>query len=190
MLRQPPRSLSIPVTAQINVTADGFCNHDDVAIDDDFMRFAATCIDEADRLVLGRKTYDLFVAHWPAAAKDKSLPEAEQALGRAIDGTPRTVVSRSLAHSDWAGTDLLADLDADRAATLAASDDLLILGSPSIIDQFAGWGLLDRLLLSVHPLLGRSGHRLFEKGHAEGMIYVGSTSTGADIRTLEFARPS
>ena len=62
------------ITAQINVTPDGFCNHDDVVIDDDFMKFAVDIIEKAERLVLGRKTYELFKEHWPAAAKNPSEP--------------------------------------------------------------------------------------------------------------------
>ncbi|MBX7482135.1 dihydrofolate reductase family protein [Qipengyuania qiaonensis] len=177
----------MPVTAQLNVTPDGFCDHDDVVIDDDFMRFAIACLDEAQRLVLGRKSYELFVSHWPKAAHDKTLPEMEQKLGQAIDGIDRTLVSRSLETSDWTGTTILPELDRAAAEKLRSQGDILILGSPSVIDQFAQWRLLDRLLLSVHPTMGGNGKRLFDGRIPSEMKFVRGFETGADVRTFEFS---
>ncbi|TDH34198.1 hypothetical protein E2A64_16075 [Pseudohoeflea suaedae] len=176
------------VTAQLNVTPDGFCNHDDVVIDDDFMRFAVDCVEACQTLVLGRKTYELFVAHWPDAANDTSLPEWEQRLGRAIDGTPRTVVSNSLSGSDWKGTSILRDLNPASAEHVRRSGAVLVLGSPSIIAQFAGWGLLDNVLLSVHPVMGRTGTRPFAKFAPEEMHFARSYPTGPKVMTFEFTR--
>ena len=178
----------MPVTAQLNVTPDGFCNHDDVVIDDAFMRFAIDCLERSQRLVLGRKSYELFVAHWPQAARNKSLPEMEQKLGQAIDGIERTLVSRSVEASDWPGTTILSELDRDAAGKLRSEGDILILGSPSIIDQFARWGLLDRLLLSVHPTIGGTGKRLFEDQMPAEMEFAREFETGANVKTFEFAR--
>ena len=174
------------VTAQLNVTPDGFCNHEDVAIDDDFMAFAVDCLAPADRLLLGRITFEMFASYWPAAARDASLPIWEQRLGQAIDGIDRTVASRTLTGTDWPGTAILPHLDEDSARTLARDGHLLIFGSPSIIAQFAGWGLLDTLLLSVHPVLGRRGLRPFDGTVPEGMTCVSDRQTGAGVRTYRF----
>ena len=176
------------VTAQINVTPDGFCNHDGVAVDDGFMAFAVDCLTPADRLLLGRKTFELFAAHWPAAARDTSLPAWEQRLGQAIDGIDRIVASRTLTKVEWPGTSILSDLDRDSARSLAENGELLIFGSPSIIGQFAGWGLLDRLLLTVHPVLGRQGVRLFGGTAPEDMTCDADWQTGAGVRTYRFVR--
>ena len=153
----------MPLHAQLNVTPDGFCNAEDVVADDDFMNFATDLIDGADRIVLGRRTYELFVVHWPAAARDSTLSLAEQRLGRAIDETPRTVVSRSMTGSAWARTVVLSDLTAESARELAQGGTALILGSPSIITQVAEWGLLDRLHLTAHPVMGGDGVRPFDR---------------------------
>ena len=174
------------VTAQLNVTPDGYCNHDDVMIDDAFMRFAVDCLEACQTLVLGRKTYELFVAHWPRAATDTSLPEWEQKLGRAIDSTPRTVISNTLTRSDWKRTSIERELDRQSAERIRQSGNTLILGSPSIIAQFAGWGLLDRLLLSVHPVIGGTGVRPFAAFAPEPMRFVRSFPTGPDVMTFEF----
>lgn len=151
----------MPITASINVTPDGFCNHDDVATDDDFMNFEAALIESADRVILGRNSYDLFIAYWPHAAKDTALPEAEQRLARAIVDTPRIVVSRSLRDSAWEGTTVLDDFDSYTAREMASSEDLIVLGSPSIFSQLSQWDCIDRYHFVVEPFVGGRGHRLF-----------------------------
>lgn len=176
----------MPVAAQLNVTPDGFCNHDDVAIDDRFMAFAVQCLEGADRLLLGRKTYDLFVAYWPAAARNASLPEWEQTLARSIDAIDKVVVSRSMTASDWGTTSVLADLDEDSARALSMSGRTLILGSPSLIAQFAEWGLLDELMLSVHPVMGRDGMRLFDGSVPAGMFFDHQFPSGSAVTTYRF----
>ncbi|KLE35138.1 dihydrofolate reductase family protein [Aurantiacibacter luteus] len=178
----------MPVTAQLNTTPDGFCRHDAVVADDEFMHFAADLIDAHDRVVLGRTTYDLFVAHWPAAARDSSLSEAEQRLGRAIDQTPRTIVSHGMIGSDWQGTEILDALNADSAAELAERGKALILGSPSIIAQFADWGLLDELRLTVHPVMGEHGVRPFERGQPQGLIAAGEHRLASGVTDFRFIR--
>ena len=174
------------IAAQLNVTPDGFCNHPDVDIDDAFMEFAVRCLDEADRLLLGRRTYDLFVGHWPEAARDPSLPAWEQRLGQAIDGIDRLVVSRDMTGSDWGDTAILHDFTEESARRLGAEATTLVLGSPSIIAQLAAWGALDRLMLSVHPVMGGQGVRPFEGFAPQGMAFERVVETGANIMTYVF----
>lgn len=52
-------------------------------------------------LLLGRKTYDIFVSHWPHVKND---PAADQ-----INEAKKYVVSESLTHSDWKNTIILND---------------------------------------------------------------------------------
>lgn len=175
------------LTAQLNVTPDGFCNHADVVIDDQFNAFAVQCLEEADRLLLGRKTFDLFAGHWPRAAKDASLPEGEQRLARAIDDIEKLVISRSLSESDWKPTSILSDFDEPAARSLSRSGRTIVLGSPSIISQLAAWGALDRLMLSVHPVMGQQGARLFDELVPKTLVFEREFPTGSSVRTYVFA---
>ena len=178
------------ISASINVTPDGFCNHDDVIADDEFARIGARTAADADRLLLGRNTYELFEPYWPRAARDESLPPAQRDLGKAIDGTPRTVVSRSMEVSHWAGTDILRDFDAASAGRLAEQEDVLVFGSPSIIRQLGEWDVLDRLWIFVHPMLSGSGVRLFEPGlaSAPGLNLKELSGLASGVQIFEFGR--
>ena len=159
------------LTAQMNMTPDGFCNHDAVIADDAFLHFAADLVEAADTVLLGRKTFDLFVAHWPDAARDDATQPAERRLAQAIDTTPRLVASRSLGGSDWPGTQIIADLDAPALADATSRGDVLLLGSPSLFDQMAARGALDRIILTVHPMLAGRGHRLLAQSTLDPALY-------------------
>lgn len=153
----------MPITASINVSPEGFCNHDDVVVDDEFTHAEAELIEAADRVIIGRKTFDLFVAYWPDAARNEALGEAERRLAKAIDETPRLAISRSLEQSDWEGTTILKDFDQTVARELAGEEDLIVLGSPSIFSQLSRWDCIDRYHFVIEPMVSGHGQRLFGK---------------------------
>lgn len=178
--------------AQINVTPDGFCNHDAVIADDDFMAFAAALVEEADVLLLGRHSHDLFAAHWPQAAQCPDTGPAEARLARAIDGTQRIVASRRMKSSVWPGTTILPEMTEHSLTDLIAGQNALLLGSPSIVSQLAGWDLIDRYIFSVHPLLAGAGVRMFNAGEASGLAdfqLSGTTPQPSGVNHQQFDRP-
>ena len=173
------------MTAQLNVTPDGFCHHADVVVDDAFMEFAVRCLEESDCLLLGRKTYDLFRDHWPRAAQDAGLPPWETRLARNIDDIDKMVVSRSMTGSVWQPTSIIVDLNEDTARSISATRRTIVLGSPSVIFQLARWGVLDQLMLTVHPVMGREGVRAFAGPAPATMKFEHDFPTGAS-RTYVF----
>lgn len=150
------------LAASINVTCDGFCHHEDVVVDDEFSDVGAAMVEAADRLLLGRRTFEIFADYWPAAARDSNRPASEQRLAKAIVGTPRTVASASLTQSEWEGTSLAKKFDAGAARRLAEREAVLLLGSPSLASQLAAADAIDRYIFLVHPIVAGKGIRLFE----------------------------
>jgi len=178
------------LTASINVTCDGFCNHEDVVADAEFSALGAELVEAADRLLLGRKTFELFEGYWPAAANDPATPAADMRLARAIVDTPRTVLSRTLDHSQWTGTDFLADLDKAAAADLARNQDVLLLGSPSILTLLAGQDAIDRYVFVIHPIVAAGGVRLFENAAAKqpALRSAASRTLASGVQVMELVR--
>src|ERR1700753_3279845 len=72
-------------------------------VDSDFNDFAVAQLDEADTLLFGRATYTDMAAYWPSAdaAQDDSGVTAR------MNGTPKVVVSRTLATADWPVTTII-----------------------------------------------------------------------------------
>lgn len=114
---------------------------------------------EADALLLGRKTYEIFAAHWPNQGPDDPMAEA-------LNTIPKYVVSTTLDTVEWQNSTLINGDVAQRIAELKQQPgkDITITGSATLMRSLLGYGLLDELGLLVHPLVLGKGGRLFEEG--------------------------
>ena len=64
-------------------------------VDEEFSHFALTQLREAGTLVFGRVTYELMAAFWPTLAGHESDPD----VAKAMNTTPKIVISRTLAQA-------------------------------------------------------------------------------------------
>ena len=109
-------------------------------------------------LLLGRKTYEIFAAHWPNVEGD---PLADQ-----FNAVTKFVASRSSRPLAWNNS---VSLGADVAAAVATlkqgeGPDLLLQGSSDLIQTLLAHDLIDEFSLLVFPLVLGRGKRLFGKG--------------------------
>lgn len=112
-------------------------------------------------LLLGRRTYDIFAAHWPFA------PEGDE-IGDLFRRCSKYVLTSSEAPLDWEGSRRLASIDAVAALKQQDGPDLVIQGSSTIYPPLLSRGLIDRLVLMVAPVVLGQGKRLFGDGTAAG----------------------
>jgi dihydrofolate reductase len=140
-------------------------------------------------LLLGRKTYDIFAAHWPHA---ENTEDAD--IARAFNKATKYVASRSTSSFDWANTkwlgpDAVASLKEIKAGN---GPDLVVQGSSDFLQTLLGHGLVDELRLLTFPVLLGHGKRLFGDGIAPASLeLVGSKSTpnGAVVSIYRPAGP-
>lgn len=133
-------------------------------------------------LVLGRKTYDIFAAHWPHASDD--------AGAKPLNDATKYVASRSRPTLEWRNSVLIEGDAADGIAALKQEDgpELQVHGSGNLIQTLLRHDLVDQYRLWVFPLVIGSGKRLFSDGTVpSGLKLVDSTvsSTGVVIGTYE-----
>lgn len=127
-------------------------------------------------LVLGRRTYDIFAAHWPHASEE----DGAGPLNRAH----KYVASRGTPDLDWEGSSLI---DGDVVAGISAlkaqdGPELQVHGSGNLIQTLLRHRLVDRLQLLIFPVLLGSGRRLFGEGTASaGLRLVDSTVSGSGV---------
>ena len=112
-------------------------------------------------LLLGRKTYEIFAAHWPYITEGDDLPIADQ-----FNSVAKYVVTSSTAPLDWhnshrIGDDVVAEIEALKATD---GPDLLIQGSSTLYPLLFSHGLIDRLFLMTFPVVLGGGKRLFGQG--------------------------
>lgn len=106
-------------------------------------------------LLLGRRTYDIFAAHWPHATGD------DAPMGEAFTAANKYVLSRGGVALDWANSHALASIDAVAELKRGDGPDLVIQGSSTLYPQLLAAGLLDRLTLLTFPVVLGRGKRWF-----------------------------
>lgn len=132
-------------------------------------------------LLLGRKTYDIFAAHWPRSD--------EQPVAGILNNATKYVASSTLKEVEWQNSQLL-DGDAAKAvAGLKQTDgpEIQVHGSGDLIQTLLGNDLVDEFRLWVFPLILGKGKRLFSDGAIPaGLKLVDSktSTTGVIIGTF------
>ena len=115
-------------------------------------------------LLLGRKTYDIFAAHWPRIGNED--PTASK-LNRA----KKYVVSTTLRKPEWANSTLIKGNVVQEIRKLKEQDgpELQVHGSGNLIQTLLKNDLADEFRLKIFPVTLGRGKRLF----AEGSIPAG-----------------
>jgi dihydrofolate reductase len=137
----------------------------------------------AGGIVLGRGTYEIFAAHWPKA------PEEEQTLAKPLNTLPKYVASATLTEPlDWQNSTLLQGDVGKAVAALKQEDgaDLLVIGSPQLVQTLVEHDLVDEFRLMIDPVVVGGGKRLFrDDGAFRALRLVDTlvTTTGAILAT-------
>jgi dihydrofolate reductase len=131
-------------------------------------------------LLLGRRTYEIFAAHWPNVPADHE----HAAMAKLLNEAPKFVASRTLGTLDWHNSTLLgADVPA-AVAELKNQDlgELLVIGSLNLAQTLIGHDLVDEYRLTVFPVVLGTGKRLFGDGTIpNGLELVATRTTDAGV---------
>ena len=135
-------------------------------------------------LLLGRKTYEIFAAHWPRASE-------EQGAG-IFNNATKHVASRTLDTVEWQNSSLLEGDAAEAVAGLKEDDgpEIQVHGSGDLIQTLLEHDLVDEFRLWIFPVVLGMGKRLFADGTVpRGLRLVDSktSTTGVLMTTYERA---
>ena len=134
-------------------------------------------------LLLGRKTYEIFAAHWP---------KVTDGSGDSLNSAKKYVASKTLQTVDWNNSTLIKGDIGEQVAALKdqSGPEIQVHGSGNLIQTLMKNDLIDEYRLWVFPVLLGGGKRLF----ADGTIAAGlklldtqTSSTGVVIATYERA---
>lgn len=141
---------------------------------------------EPDALLLGRRTYEIFAAHWPRVT-DPNDPVASK-----LNSMRKYVASRTLRKAEWHNSTVLPG-DAAAAVTRLkeeAGGQIQVHGSCNLIQTLLQPDLIDEFRLWVFPVVVGSGKRLFGDGtipRAFRHVDTKVSSTGVVIHRYERA---
>jgi dihydrofolate reductase len=156
--------------------------------DDLARRQVVDSVVNAGGFLLGRRTYEIFAAHWPNASKE------EQVLAEPLNSKPKYVASRTLAEPlAWQNSAVLQGDVADAVAALKREDgqDLHVIGSSQLTQTLVERDLVDEFQVMIDPVVVGGGKRLFrDDGVRRPLRLVDSqvTTTGVIIATYAPAK--
>jgi dihydrofolate reductase len=147
-----------------------FQSDDTGQLNDDVLR-------ESDALLLGRVTYEGFAAAWPSRSGD---PFSDK-----FNAMPKYVVSGSLERAEWNNSTIVNDDAIERVRALREDQNLLVWGSPTLVQTLMDHDLVDEYVLLVSPIVRAKGIRLFrDAGEPHGLRITAATVLGGGMLAL------
>ena len=142
-------------------------------------------------LVLGRRTYEIFAAHWPHTDE----PGAD-----VLNGATKHVASTTLTELEWQNSYLIEGDVAAGVRALKEQDgpELQVHGSANLVQTLLGHGLVDEFRLMIFPVVLGRGKRLFGEGAspaglelthsktATSGVIIATYRTGFEIKSGSF----
>ena len=149
--------------AAMNMTLDGFCNHEAMVADDEIHEHYNDLLRNAGTLIYGRITYQLMESYWPTVVKNPTGNKPTDDFAVLIDDIPKIVYSRTLKNVAWKNSILKKEIIKDEILELKQqAGKPIVVGSPSLIVALANLGVVDEYQLSIQPTVLGSGLPLFK----------------------------
>jgi dihydrofolate reductase len=154
--------------------------------DADMGRIVTDAFAAADAFLLGRKTYQIFAAHWP------SVTDPADPVATALNRLPKYVASRTLAKAEWHNSTVIRGDIAREVAELKRKHprEIQVHGSGDLAQTLLTNDLVDEFRLWLYPVVLGSGKRLFGSGAVPAaleLVTTNTTSTGVVVSTYRRA---
>lgn len=153
---------------------------------DDFLgKVMAGQMSEPFDLLLGRKTYEIFAAHWPYVKTDGDP------IAAGINKAKKYVASKTLIKLDWSNSELIKGNVATEVKKLKEQDgpEIQVHGSCNLIQTLLKHDLVDEMRLKTFPITLGSGKRLFAEGTIPaGFKLLESKASPAGVIIASYAR--
>jgi dihydrofolate reductase len=160
-----------------HVSADGYFATEDgrldwVVSDDELAQSNLQNMAEADTILFGRRTYEMFESFWPKAIQDHrgaedrmrkaALPSPTQKVGEWINNATKIVFSRTRKDVTWRGSRVIREFSVAEVEALkhTTGRNMLLLGSGELTRLMARGGLIDEYQFGVVPVILGNGRKL------------------------------
>ena len=150
---------------------------------DDTAKWQTDQLFASDALLLGRVTYEEFVASWPLRSGD---PFTDR-----MNSMPKFVASTTLTEPlEWNSTLLKGDV-VDEVATLKEQrgQDILIYGSAALVNTLLAHDLIDEYRFMIYPLVLGTGKRFFRDGNDKSTLELKRAETSSTGVTMLVCEP-
>jgi dihydrofolate reductase len=135
--------------------------------------------------LLGRRTYEIFAAHWP------NQP-AEDPLAAPFNELPKYVVSTTLTPPlAWQNSILIQGDVASEISRLKdePGKEIQVIGSGELVQALIRHDLVDEFRLMIHPIVLGTGKRLFREASVPTrMRLIDSKMSGTGVLIVTYGR--
>lgn len=140
---------------------------------------------QADAFLLGRRTYDIFAAYWPA------VTDPDDPIAGPLNALPKHVASRGEPRLRWNNSHRLRDPVAEIAALKAKYPrELQVHGSADLLQTLIHHDLIDEYRLFIFPVTLGKGKRLFGSGTVPGSFQLVRSEASGKGTLLAVYRPA
>ena len=117
-------------------------------------------LDTIDAILLGRKTYDLFVEFWPEATTDKEV------IADRLNEIPKIIFSNSITRAPWGKWKQAEVIHGEAAESirklkLLPGKDMVMWGSISLAQSLMNENIIDEYHIQLCPVVTGGGRSLF-----------------------------
>lgn len=128
--------------------------------DPEWNEFVSNNSKSGGELLFGRVTYQMMESFWPTPAAAQSFPEVADQMNK----LPKVVFSRTMDEAKWNNTRLIKGNLAEEVRKLKQEDgdQMVIMGSGTIVSQLAADGLIDEYQMVMNPIVLGDGRTLFD----------------------------
>ena len=147
--------------------------------------FMIEVFERPDAFLIGRRTYEIFAASWPANT-DPNDPVAGK-----LNNLPKYVASKTLRDPEWNNTRVLDGdvVEAVRDLKAQPGGELQVHGSGALLRFLIENELMDRVNLLVFPVIVGKGKRLFPESGLDTRLALEESRTTPSGVTVSVYRP-
>jgi dihydrofolate reductase len=122
--------------------------------------YAAESLKSGGTLLFGRVTYEMMASYWPTPIAIKNDP----IVAKGMNNTDKIVFSRTLKKVDWNNTRLMKGniVEEIKKMKQMPGKNMTLLGSGTVLTQFAEQGLVDEYQIMVDPVVLGDGTPMFK----------------------------
>lgn len=132
--------------------------------DDEMGEHSKELMKSVGAIIFGKITYELMASYWPTPEGIKSEP----LVAEIMNNIPKIVFSKKMKEvkdgSVWKNVTVFHEINPEEIMKLKKQEgkDIVILGSGTIVQQFANLGFIDEYKLFVNPIILGEGKPLFK----------------------------
>jgi dihydrofolate reductase len=153
----------------------------------DYEAYARAGAGSGNTLVFGRTTYELMKNYWPTPMAEAGDPDMTQVMRN----SPKLVFSRTLKDAgegpNWKNVTVFPGIDAAELEKRKKREDLMILGSGTIVRQLTDLKLIDEYALMVVPAVLGKGKSMFQDAQRADFRLLNSQAFKNGLTVLHYA---